>query len=149
MGSIFTKMFTGTHAKLYTMTGGRGLGGGVTKDGAVLLLHHVGRKSGKSHTTPLQYVIDGESLMVVASAGGSDRDPGWLHNLRAQPNVEVTVGADRRPVHARVTEGAERDDRWRRFIATDSRFGRYQTKTDRIIPVVVLEPRDAGGGSSW
>ena len=115
----------------------------------VLMLTTRGRKSGEPRTTilttPLQ---DGDRIMLVASNNGGDRDPAWVHNLRADPQVEVTMNGTARPMTARVAEPAEKAALWPRIVADHGHYGGYQNKTDRDIPVVVLEPSSTGTSSS-
>jgi F420H(2)-dependent quinone reductase len=131
---------------LYRRTNGR-IGGkwrvmaGFRKPVPVLLLDHVGRRSGKQFTTPLLYLEDGPDLVVVASQGGMAKNPHWFHNLRAQPDTQVQVRAELRPVRARVASPGERSALWPRLVELYADFETYQTWTDREIPVVVLEPR--------
>lgn len=109
----------------------------------MLLLDHVGAKSGKRRTSPLVYVRDGENVVIVASKGGHPRHPGWFHNLRANPDTTVQVGSDRRAVRARVASAAERPRLWDAAVATYAGYAGYQERTEREIPLVVLEPRAA------
>lgn len=109
-----------------------------------LLLRTIGAKTGRQRTNALTYVRDGDSYVVVASLGGAPRSPGWYHNLRAQPDVEIQIGTKRMAAHARVVlpGDADRDRLWK--LADDNNFHRYsnyQKLTDRPIPVVVLTPR--------
>src|SRR3954471_11763000 len=124
---------------IYRASGGR-FGAHIGK-APVLLLHHVGRKSGKARVAPVLYLDDGDRLVVVASKGGTDKNPAWFHNLMANPETEVEVGRDRRRVLARRAEGEEREALWPRLVEIYSDYADYQTYTDRLIPVVVLEPR--------
>ena len=106
-----------------------------------LLLRTVGRRTGRSRTAALLYARDGDDYLVVASLGGAPRAPGWLHNLRARPEVGVQVGRDRFPAMATVIERGEEDfDRlWQ--LVNDSnagRYDRYQKRTARPIPIVRL-----------
>ena len=149
MKKTLARTFTGLHARLYLMTGGRGMGGGEIADGNVLVLHHTGAKTGRQRDTPLQYLVDGDRFFLVASAGGAPNHPGWYHNLVANPDAEVTIANKRHRVRARVAAEAERAGLWARFVETDDRFGRYADRTDREIPVVVLERVGGGGGASW
>ena len=106
-----------------------------------LLLDHVGARSGKRRTTPLTYLDDGEDLVLVASKGGHPRNPAWYHNLRANPDTTVQVGSRRRPVRARVANHAERTRLWPMVVELYGGYGGYQERTDREIPLVILEPR--------
>src|SRR5262249_43393670 len=101
------------HAAIYRATGGR-IGGRLPGLPPLLLLDHVGAKSGKQRTTPLVYMPDGENMLVVASKGGHPRDPGWMHNLRAHPDTQVQIGWDRLKVHARETGSEDSKRLWPR-----------------------------------
>jgi deazaflavin-dependent oxidoreductase (nitroreductase family) len=108
-----------------------------------LLLHTTGRRSGQPRVNGLVYARDGERWIVVPSNGGSDRPPGWLHNIKAQPAVEVQVGRTRTPARAAVIERGDPDfDRlWK--LANENngdRYDAYQRATERPIPLVALEP---------
>jgi deazaflavin-dependent oxidoreductase (nitroreductase family) len=107
----------------------------------MLLLDHVGAKTGTRRTTPLVYVDDGPNLVLVASKGGHPKHPGWYHNLRANPETTVQVGAERRAVRARVASAQERERLWPKAVATYSGYRGYQERTERKIPLVILEPR--------
>lgn len=131
---------TTVHVVLYRATGGR-IGQQFPGQLSVLLLDHVGAKSGQRRTTPLLYLSDGDDLVLVASKGGYSRHPGWYHNLRAHPDTTVQVGARRRAVHARVAEPGERARLWPAAVQAYSGYASYQHRTDREIPLVILEPR--------
>ena len=109
-----------------------------------LLLHTVGAKTGKARTTSLTYARDGEDYLIVASKGGDPRAPGWYHNLRKNPNVEINVGPRRFGVTARpvLPTDPEYSRLWQIVNKNNSnRYAAYQKKTSRPIPVVVLTPR--------
>jgi deazaflavin-dependent oxidoreductase (nitroreductase family) len=109
-----------------------------------LLLHTVGAKTGKQRTTSLTYARDGSDYLVVASKGGDPKAPGWYHNLKARPDVEINVGPKRFGVTARsVLPGDPDYERlWEIVNKNNSnRYKAYQSKTSRPIPVVVLTPR--------
>jgi deazaflavin-dependent oxidoreductase (nitroreductase family) len=108
---------------------------------SVLLLDHVGAKSGKHRTTPLAYIRDGDAIVLVASKGGAPRNPAWFHNLRAHPDTTVQVGSRRLDVHAHVADAEERARLWPRVVRAYAGYDSYQRRTDREIPLVVLEPR--------
>jgi deazaflavin-dependent oxidoreductase (nitroreductase family) len=139
---VFWKAF-GAMAKantwIYRRTGGK-VGGRMGR-APILLLHHVGAKSGTKRVTPLLHLPDGERVVIVASKGGVQKNPAWFHNLKAHPETEVEIGRERRPVRARVAEGEEREGLWRRLVEIYPNYAEYQRNTDRRIPVVVLEPR--------
>lgn len=124
----------------------RATGGKVTGDFAgrpLLLLTTIGARSGQRRTSPLVYTTDGDRLVVVASKGGSDTNPDWYHNLRANPVATVELGEDRFEVNAEVTDGAERDRLFNQVVELMPGFGDYQRNTNRLIPVVVLNRRPA------
>lgn len=106
-----------------------------------LLLRTTGRRTGKRRTSSLVYARDGEDYVVVASLGGSDQAPGWLHNVRARPRVDVQVARDRFSAVATVVERHE-DDFGRLWALVNEnaggRYDRYQARTSRPIPVVRL-----------
>jgi F420H(2)-dependent quinone reductase len=129
---------TGAHVRLYRISGGR-LGGRM--EGApILLLDHVGRKSGKARTAPLIYATDGDDLVIVASRGGSDAMPAWWLNLKDGPRTTVQVGAERRSVVARQASPEEKQRLWPMVCDTYSDYAVYQRRTTREIPVIVLAP---------
>ena len=103
-----------------------------------LLLSTTGRKSGKTLTLPLIFGRFGSDYVVVASKGGAPAHPAWYLNLVAHPNVTVQVKALKFPAQARTAQGAEREDLWRRMVEIYAPYERYQAKTPRQIPVVVL-----------
>lgn len=117
----------------FRATGGK-LSGRLANS-SLLLLTTTGARSGQPRVTPMGYVRDGERYVVIAANAGAAAHPHWYHNLLAHPRVGVEVGAERFDATARVATGAERE----RLIATISYFGAQQVKTDREIPVVVLE----------
>jgi deazaflavin-dependent oxidoreductase (nitroreductase family) len=132
------KFFSQNHAFLYRISGGRL--GGRFKDAPVLILTTTGSKTGQKRSTPLLYVEDGEALVIVASNGGSDKAPSWFSNLLADPAATVQVGAEHRNVRAHVASPAERERLWPKALAAYRTYEEYQSKTERQIPVVILEP---------
>ncbi len=130
----------GAHTVAYRLTGGI-VGHRIPGLPRMLLLEHVGAKSGRKRTSPLVYFRDGENLVLIASKGGFPKHPAWFHNLRANPDTRVQVGHRRPRVHARVATGAERERLWPKAVETYAGYAGYAKRTDREIPVVVLEPR--------
>jgi proline iminopeptidase len=131
-------LFGDEHVRRYRETGGDV--GHIWKEGStVLLLTTTGRKSGEQHTTPLIYAQDGDRYVIVASKGGAPDDPGWYRNLDKTPAVELQVKDDVFPARARTAEGEERDRLWQKANEVWPHYAEYQQKTDREIPVVVLE----------
>jgi deazaflavin-dependent oxidoreductase (nitroreductase family) len=113
--------------------------GGPLNGTSMMLIHHIGARSGIERVTPLAYnaMPDGR-FVIVASNGGARRHPGWYHNLKANPRIEVEVGAERFPVFAQVLQGAARAALWRRVVAASPAVGRFQSDTPRQIPIFVL-----------
>ena len=131
---------TDVHTLLYRLS--RGLvGHRMPGMPAMLLLDHVGAKSGKARTTPLVYIEDGDAFVIVASKGGHPKHPAWFHNLRANPETTIQVGSRRIPVTARVATDTERERLWPEVVRAYSGYEGYQRRTDRKIPLVMLEPR--------
>ena len=128
------------HTLLYRTTGGL-LGHRVPMAPPMLLLDHVGAKSGRKRTSPLGYVEDSDDLVLVASKGGHPRHPAWFHNLMANPDTMVQVGSERRQVRARVANKTERKRLWPKAVAAYGGYDGYQKRTDREIPLVILERR--------
>jgi len=107
-----------------------------------LVLTTVGRTSGEPRSTPVAWFPDGDAWVVVASAAGAPASPAWYRNLAAHPDrVTIEVGGETVPVVAEELHGAERDAMWRRVVAAAPRFAGYETKTDRLLPVVRLTRR--------
>jgi len=131
----------GLHTAAYRATGGR-IGQSVPGgSGKMLLLDHVGAKSGKKRTCPLLYVTDGDDVVIIASKGGFPKNPAWYHNLVANPDTTVQVGKERRAVHARVAAQEDRGRLWAKADEAWPGYKDYRARTDREIPLVVLEPR--------
>lgn len=127
------------HAIVYRVTGGR-IGRRLPGLPPMLVLDHVGAKSGKRHSTPLVYMPDGEDFVVVAAKGGYPKHPGWVYNLRAHPDAEVQVGSSRIKVQAREADAEERRRLWPKAVSYNPLWGRYQRRTDRTVPLIVLRP---------
>jgi F420H(2)-dependent quinone reductase len=129
------------HEELYKRTDGR-LGHhmlGVP----TLLLRTTGRRSGATRTNSLVYARDGDEYLVVASNGGADRSPAWLHNLKADPDVEIQIGRNRLRGTARIIERTDPDyERLWKLVNENNRdrYTAYQAKTTRPIPVVAVTP---------
>jgi proline iminopeptidase len=135
---VSTTLFGDEHVRRYEETDGEV--GHVWKEGStILLLTTTGRKTGEQHTTPLIYGLEGDNPVIVASKGGAPEHPGWYRNLAKTPEVEVQILGDRFPARARVAEGEERERLWRMMNGIWRYYDDYQTRTDREIPVVVLD----------
>jgi F420H(2)-dependent quinone reductase len=130
--------FTQAHVGAYRLSGGRI--GGKFRGAPVLLLNHVGRKSGKSRTSPLLYLRDGDDLVVVASSGGASKHPVWWLNLREHPSTTVEVGSEKYAVRARQASAEEKLRLWPKLVEMYSPYADYQKRTSREIPVAILEP---------
>lgn len=139
MWPVLNQLMKG-HTVAYRVTGGL-VGHRFPGAPPSLLLDHVGAKSGTKRTSPLTYLRDGDNLVLVASKGGHPRNPAWYHNLRAHPDTTVQVGSKRREVHARVAGPEERARLWPKVVENYSGYAGYQERTEREIPLVILEPR--------
>lgn len=126
------------HVKRYQETDGE-VGHDWEKGTTTLILTTTGRKSGEQRSTPLIYRPHGDDVMVVASKGGSDAAPLWYLNIQDNPEVHVQVKGDRYTARARTATPEEKPEMWRRMAEVWPDYDTYQTKTDREIPVVVLE----------
>jgi F420H(2)-dependent quinone reductase len=127
------------HGRIYRLT--RGLIGRRLVDNDMLILTTTGRRSGRPHEVPLLYVRDGQGLVVIASYGGRPNYPDWYLNLVAQPEAEVQIRGRRHAVTARVASSEERAVWWPRIVEAYAGYSEYQSRTDRIIPVVFLDLR--------
>ena len=128
------------HASVFRATGGRV--GGRMVGSPVLLLVSTGRKSGQKRTTVLLYLEDGGRYVIVASNGGTATHPVWWLNLQADPEATVEIGG--RKIHVRATEarGEEKARLWQRLVRMYPSYEDYQKRTDREIPVIILEPTE-------
>jgi deazaflavin-dependent oxidoreductase (nitroreductase family) len=128
------------HTVVYRVT--RGLvGHRVPFAPPMLLLDHVGAKSGKRRTTPLVYMRDGDNYVLVASKGGNPKNPAWFHNLRANPETTIQVGSQRFNVKAKVASPQKRTALWPKVVDHYAPYDEYQRRTERKIPLVILEPQ--------
>jgi len=114
--------------------------GGMFEGRPLLLLHTRGAKTGAERVNPVAYRVDGDALVIFASKAGAPANPAWYHNLLANPHVTVEVGTEKRDLVARVASGDERHRLWEAQKRDAPGFADYETKTDRQIPVVMLEP---------
>ncbi|HEY5815569.1 MAG TPA: nitroreductase family deazaflavin-dependent oxidoreductase [Solirubrobacterales bacterium] len=138
MGATGLRWIGRLNTPLYRLSGGR-IGGRINK-APVLLLTTTGRKSGQQRTAPVVYLADGDDMVVIGSNAGHNRTPAWSLNLKANPEAEVEIGRERRRVRARVAEGGERTELWRKHNEQYSGFDEYEARTDRDIALFVLEP---------
>ncbi len=134
---LFGRYYGALNTRLYRATKGKV---GSTLAGApVLLLTTTGRKSGKARTNPLLYLRDGDRYVVVASKGGFPTHPAWYLNLQSEPRVQVEVGAETKQMRARTASEAERAHYWPLLVRMYKYYESYQERTERPIPVVILE----------
>ena len=131
-------LFGEEHVRRYRETGGE-VGHDWKRGSKILLLTTKGRKSGEPRTTPLIYENVGDAYVVVASKGGAPEHPGWYANLAKTPEVELQVRDEVFPAHARVADGEERERLWTLAAQQWPAYDDYAKKTEREIPVVVLE----------
>ncbi|HEY1834771.1 MAG TPA: nitroreductase family deazaflavin-dependent oxidoreductase [Solirubrobacteraceae bacterium] len=132
-------LFGDEHVRVYRETDGER--GYEWRGTTILLLTTRGRRSGELRTTPLIHRADGESWVIVASKGGWPSHPGWYENLAAEPDVEIQVRGERIPVRARTASGEERERLWSLMLEAWPAYDEYRERTEREIPVVVLERR--------
>jgi deazaflavin-dependent oxidoreductase (nitroreductase family) len=136
---VAAKAFTKFHKAVFRASNGRigGKGFGMP----VVILTTTGRKSGKKRETMLTTPVhDEKQVILVASYGGDDRHPTWFLNLRDDPKVELTMAGKTRPMTARVASSEEKAELWPRVLEAYKGYGQYQKRTDRDIPLVILEP---------
>ncbi len=133
---------TALNTLAYRVSGGR-IGGRLPGTNAPLILvHHVGARSGTERVTPLIGIADEDRWVIVASKAGTDRHPAWFHNLLSTPETEIEVGRKRIAVRARIVDGEERERLWAKAAAIYPRFDEYQKFAgDRTIPVLSLDRR--------
>ena len=131
-------LFGEEHVRRYRETDGEE-GHDWREGSTILLLTTAGRKTGNPTTAPLIYNLDGDTPVIVASKGGAPDDPGWYRNLVKHPEVEVQIKGERFKARARVAEGEERERLWKLMNEVWPHYAEYATKTDREIPVVVLD----------
>ena len=131
-------LFGEEHIRRYRETDGE-VGHIWRRGSKILLLTTKGRKTGEPRTKPLIYEEDGDRYVLVASNGGAPDHPDWYRNLAKEPDVELQVKSDVFPAHARTASGGERERLWKLAAQQWPGYDEYQTRTDREIPVVVLE----------
>src|SRR3954452_700321 len=138
-GKLFISVFPALDRQLIPLTHGR-LSTGLGQP--IVLLHARGARSGVERVTPLLATKEGETVVLIASKAGAEKHPAWFHNIRANPDVHVTMEGVRRPMRARIAEGEEREGLWAMACDNYSGYARYQQRAGRrVIPVVALTPR--------
>jgi deazaflavin-dependent oxidoreductase (nitroreductase family) len=136
---VFFRVGTGIHRAIFNISKGRIFGRAFGMP--LIELVTIGRRSGKARATMLSVpIIDGDSLVLVASFGGDDRHPAWYLNLRSNPEVGVTIAGLTYTMIARIATEEERAELWPQIISVFDGYARYQKRTARLIPVVILEP---------
>lgn len=135
----FIRLMSLANTWVFRASGGR-LGAKFMRGAPVGLLTTTGRKSGQLRTTPLIYLADGERIVLVASQGGLPRNPLWYDNLATQPEVTFRTPKSERRYRAHTAAAEEKAALWPRLVAIYRDYDDYQKRTDREIPVVVLEP---------
>jgi len=139
LGATGLRLMGKLNIPVYRATRGRFMG--KVGKAPVLLITTTGRKSGQLRTAPVCYLADGDRVIVIGSNAGNRNAPAWALNLEANPDAEVEIGDERRKVLARVAEGEERAELWRKMTDQYSGFDEYQARTDRDIALFVLDPR--------
>ena len=122
--------------------------GGMFEGAPMLLLHHVGAKSGTPRVNPLMYQADDGRYVIFASKGGAPSNPDWFYNVKANPNTSIELGTEEIGVLAEQATGDERDRLFTRQKELAPQFAEYEQKTDRTIPVVILTPLATGRSSA-
>jgi len=140
-GSVLIKLVGKITVWLYRMTNGR-VGNKFIGGAPVALLTTIGRKSGTPRTTPLLYLLDGENVVIVASKGGMSHNPIWYLNIRENPDVEIQINERLRRMKAREANDQERASLWPKLVDLYADFEEYKARaTQRVIPIIILEPR--------
>ena len=114
--------------------------GGYFAGAPMILIHHVGAKSGTERVSPLVYLPDGDDMVIAATKGGAPTNPDWYHNVLANPHVRAEIGTETYDLVAHEATGEERDRIWKEQKRFNPGFAEYEDKTSRQIPVIVLEP---------
>lgn len=139
MGDLAIKWMSRINTFFYKRNNGQGIGG-TFQNIPVALLTTTGRKSGEPRVSPLYFLRDGDTVVVAASRGGSDKNPQWYLNLKANPKVQVQVKGEVLDLTARDANEEERQRYWPQLVEMYPTYEDYQSWTDRVIPLVVCEP---------
>ncbi|MEA2625057.1 MAG: hypothetical protein QOD06_1102 [Candidatus Binatota bacterium] len=139
IGSTVIRYMSKLNAMVYRASGGKLLGKWL-RGAPVGLLTYRGRKTGQPHTVPLLYLKEFDRMLIVASKGGMSHHPLWYRNLVEKPDCEFEVGTERKRYRARTATPEEKKEYWPRLVAMYKDYEDYQQRTDRDIPVVILEP---------
>jgi F420H(2)-dependent quinone reductase len=139
MGDLAIKWMSRINTFFYKRNNGQGLGS-TFQNIPVALLTTTGRKSGEPRVSPLYFLRDGDKVVVAASRGGSDKNPQWYLNLKANPKVQVQIKDEILDLTARDANEEERQRYWPQLVQMYPTYEDYQSWTDRVIPLVVCEP---------
>jgi deazaflavin-dependent oxidoreductase (nitroreductase family) len=112
--------------------------GGYFEGAHMILIHHIGARSGTERVNPLTYLPDGDDMIIAATKGGAPKNPDWYYNLKQHPRITVEVGTTTFPVDATELTGEERNELWRRLVELRPGFAAYETKTSRVFPMFRL-----------
>ncbi len=134
------RRFMGLQIYVYRRSGGKRMS--QLRGMPILLLTTIGRKSGKKHATPVMYIRDGDNYVVTASNNGAEENPAWFLNLRVNPMVTVEVGGETKAMVARRASREEKLRLWPQLVEKAPFFEGYKKKTDRDIPMIILEASD-------
>ena len=135
---LLVKLLSGLNVFIYVLS--RGQFGALAVSLPVFLLTTTGRRSSKPRTTPLGYLVDGRCHVIIGSYAGHAVHPAWFHNLRANPRASDRLKGRRMSATTHVAEWEERERLWSRLMEAAPSYGRYQARTTRRIPLVILEP---------
>ena len=113
--------------------------GGYFEGAPMILVHHIGARSGQQRINPLVYLPDGDAMVIAATKGGHPNNPDWYYNVKANPRMTAEVGTETITVEAQEVSGQDRDDLWRRLVEMRPGFADYETKTDRVFPMFRLQ----------
>ncbi|MHC1739973.1 MAG: nitroreductase family deazaflavin-dependent oxidoreductase [Anaerolineaceae bacterium] len=139
MNKSLLRFFMGINTFLIHASKGN-IGGKLGKQ-TILLMHTVGRKSGKTHVIPIAYFTAGKNYYVIGSNWGQEKNAAWYHNLKGQPETTIELGGRELAVHAREAEGEEYDKLWANAISHHPDYNHYKEMTQRHIPIIVFEPK--------
>jgi deazaflavin-dependent oxidoreductase (nitroreductase family) len=132
--------FLNIYIMLFRMTKGRI--GGKMAGMDVLILDTVGRKSGKNRLAPLGYLTENGDYIITASNAGGPKNPGWYYNLKNNPDARIELkGGETMSVHAEEADSKKRDELWKQVVAKSPGYGKYESKTERTIPIMILHPQ--------
>ena len=138
--SGWIRLFTSINVFILRVSNGR-LGSRLGKQ-SILVLHTIGRRSGKPHATTLSYYRDGNSYLVVGSNWGKENDPGWFYNLVQQPRTTIQVRTHTIQVEARQAQGEEYQRLWQLVTQLNEQYVQYQKRMERQLPIIILTPTE-------